>query len=264
MNSEEKNSILSVTNLSVGYTSKKETNTIGKAIHFSLNPGELTAVVGANGIGKSTLLRTVAKVQPALDGEILIKGKPITAFETHELAKEISVVLTEHIPAKSLSVQEVIALGRQPYTNWLGALSADDIQQVKEVVSLMGLEKLQYKKCFELSDGQLQRVMIARALAQDTSIIILDEPTTHLDIYHKAYILKLLKTIAQKTKKTILFSTHEIDLAIQLCDCMLILEAEKSTFGTPCELIESGGFDQLFPSDLISFDSQTGTFKVKK
>lgn len=128
----------------------------------------------------------------------------------------------------------------------------------------MGLEHLKHKKCFELSDGQLQRVMIARALAQDTSIIILDEPTTHLDIYHKAYILKLLKTIAQKTRKAILFSTHEIELAIQLCDKMLILDTQKSTFGEPCQLIERGSFQNLFPEDLISFDATTGSFKVKK
>ncbi|EIJ39999.1 ABC-type cobalamin/Fe3+-siderophore transport system, ATPase component [Galbibacter orientalis DSM 19592] len=264
MNTQEQNIILQTKNLAVGYPSKKGNNIIAKDINFKLSAGELTAIVGANGIGKSTLLRTLAGVQPKLKGEINVRNKALDVYENSDLAREISIVLTEHIPAKNLSVLEVIALGRQPYTNWIGILSQTDQEKVKEVVSLVGLEHLKHKKCFELSDGQLQRVMIARALAQDTSIIILDEPTTHLDIYHKAYILKLLKTIAQKTRKAILFSTHEIELAIQLCDKMLILDTQKSTFGEPCQLIERGSFQNLFPEDLISFDATTGSFKVKK
>ncbi len=226
--------------------------------------GELVAVVGANGIGKSTLLRTLANVQNRLSGEIKVKSKELKRYSPVQLAREISVVLTEHIPAKNLSVIEVIALGRQPYTNWIGSLSEIDKEKVKEVISLVGLDTLQHKNCFELSDGQLQRVMIARALAQDTSIILLDEPTTHLDIYHKAYILKLLKTIAKKTGKAILFSTHEIDLAIQLCDKMLILDKNETTFDEPCHLISKGSFQNLFPKDLISFNNETGTFKINK
>ncbi|MCF8715241.1 ABC transporter ATP-binding protein [Joostella atrarenae] len=260
----EKLKILKTKNLEVGYISKKSSNSIAKEINFELVTGELTAVVGANGIGKSTLLRTLASVQPKLKGEIAIKDKALESFENSDLAKEISIVLTEHIPARNLSVLEVIALGRQPYTNWIGTLSETDIEKVREVIKLVGLEALKDKKCFELSDGQMQRVMIARALAQDTAIIILDEPTTHLDIYHKAYILKLLKTIAQKTRKAILFSTHEIDLAIQLCDKILILDTEKSAFGEPCSLIEKGSFKNLFPEDLVSFDPATGSFKIKK
>ncbi|QLE03144.1 ABC transporter ATP-binding protein [Galbibacter sp. BG1] len=256
--------ILETFKLEVGYLGKSGKTSIATNINFQLLPGELTAVVGANGIGKSTLLRTLANVQDRLSGEIKIKKKELKIYSSIQLAKEISVVLTEHIPAKNLSVTEVIALGRQPYTNWIGVLSEADKEKVNEVISLVGLESLKDKKCFELSDGQLQRVMIARALAQDTSIIILDEPTTHLDIYHKAYVLKLLKTIAQKTGKTILFSTHEIDLAIQLCDKMLILDRNTSAFNEPCNLISEGSFQNLFPKDLISFNAETGTFKINK
>lgn len=129
---------------------------------------------------------------------------------------------------------------------------------------MVGLESLQHKKCYELSDGQLQKVMIARALAQDTSLILLDEPTTHLDLYHKVHILKLLKSIAHETGKTVMFTTHEIDMAIQLCDKMVLLDQKGNTFGTPGELIQKGCFENLFPQDTIRFDPDTASFKVSK
>ncbi|MGB5555111.1 MAG: ATP-binding cassette domain-containing protein, partial [Flavobacteriaceae bacterium] len=131
-------------------------------------------------------------------------------------------------------------------------------------LQLLELKPLQHKKCHELSDGQLQRVMIARALAQDTSIILLDEPTTHLDLYHKVQILKILKSIAHSTNKTIVFTTHEIEMAIQLCDRMLLLDNARNPFGQPCELIEQKAFETLFPPDAVLFDAKTGTFRVNK
>lgn len=231
-------------------------------INFEIKSGELVAVVGINGVGKSTLLRTIARIQPGIFGEIYVMGKPISAFKTNQLAKALSIVLTEGIPTKNLSVAEVIALGRQPYTNWIGNLSATDKGVLKTILKDTALNAIQDKKCYQLSDGQLQRVMIARALAQDTALILLDEPTTHLDIYHKAYVLKLLKNIVKTTEKAIVFSTHEIALAIQLCDKILIVEKEKSTFGTPSELIKQQSFSSLFSDDLISFDPQTASFKI--
>lgn len=231
-------------------------------INFEIKSGELVAVVGINGVGKSTLLRTIARIQPGIFGEIYVMGKPISAFKTNQLAKALSIVLTEGIPTKNLSVAEVIALGRQPYTNWIGNLSATDKGVLKTILKDTALNAIQDKKCYQLSDGQFQRVMIARALAQDTALILLDEPTTHLDIYHKAYVLKLLKNIVKTTEKAIVFSTHEIALAIQLCDKILIVEKEKSTFGTPSELIKQQSFSSLFSDDLISFDPQTASFKI--
>ncbi len=226
--------------------------------------GELAAVVGVNGIGKSTLLRTLGNVQPRLAGTIALNGRPLKTYSSLELASEISIVLTEPIASKNLTVVELIALGRQPYTNWIGTLSQNDKLEIEAAIQMIKLEGLRHKKCYELSDGQLQKVMIARALAQNTSIMLLDEPTSHLDLYHKAHILKLLKSIAHQTNKTVLFTTHEIDLAIQLCDKMLLLEKDKNTFGRPCELIEQKSFENLFPSDTITFDSMTGSFKVNK
>jgi len=159
-------------------------------------------------------------------------------------------------------VLELIALGRQPYTNWLGTLTEKDKEKILQAIQATEVEPLKHRKCYELSDGQLQRVMIARALAQDTPIIILDEPTTHLDIYHRAYILTLLKNLAATTQKTILFSTHEIDLAIQLCDKMIVMDQETTYFNDPCTLITQNRFSSLFPNDLIAFDEKTGSFKI--
>ncbi|XBS43467.1 ABC transporter ATP-binding protein [Cellulophaga lytica] len=262
MKKEQQHIALQVTNLSVGYSSKKQQNVISKDINFALQKGELTAIVGVNGIGKSTLLRTLGNVQPKLSGTISIDTIEINDYKPGQLAAKISVVLTEKIASKNLTVLEVIALGRQPYTNWIGTLTTTDKQKITEAISLVQIEELQHKKCYELSDGQLQKVMIARALAQDTSIILLDEPTSHLDLYHKATILKLLKNIAYKTQKTILFTTHEIEVALQLCDKILILDKNESHFGTPQNLITTNKFDALFPKDTIIFDSKSASFKV--
>ena len=229
-----------------------------------MNKGELAAIVGINGIGKSTLLLTLGNFQPKISGSIEIEGKDLSTYNEIQLASKISVVLTETIASKNLSVYELLALGRQPYTNWLGKLTDDDISIINNSIGLLELEPFLDKKCFQLSDGQLQRVLIARALIQNTDIILLDEPTTHLDLYHKVQILKLLKTIAHKTNKVILFTSHEIELAIQLCDKMLILDGRENAFDEPCKLIENKNFDTLFPKDTISFDANTGSFRIKK
>ena len=233
-------------------------------MNFSLQQGELSAIVGVNGIGKSTLLRTLGKVQPKLSGSIALGNKDLKSYSTMELAATVSVVLTESLASKNLTVIELIALGRQPYTNWIGKLSNTDKIKIQEAISMVDLDELKNKKCYELSDGQLQRVMIARALAQDTSIILLDEPTSHLDLHHKVQILKLLKSIAHKTQKTILFTSHEIEMAIQLCDKILIMNIESHEFGEPCELIQNQSFERLFPKDTVKFDAKTGSFKIEK
>lgn len=220
--------------------------------------------MGINGIGKSTLLRTLGHVQPPLSGTIMLNRIPLEQHSSLELASEISVVLTEAIASKNLTVLELVSLGRQPYTNWIGTLRKEDTEKITSALEMVDLKELQHKKCYELSDGQLQKVMIARALAQDTSIILMDEPTSYLDLYHKVQILKLLQRIAHETEKTILFTTHEIEFAIQLCDKMLVLEKDRSSFGQPCELIQSKSFETLFPSDTITFDAGSGSFKVNK
>ncbi|WP_452223412.1 ABC transporter ATP-binding protein [Lacinutrix chionoecetis] len=261
---EKQHTVLKTNNLSIGYQSKKVETIIASKINIELKAGELIGLVGANGIGKSTLLRTLTNVQPKINGEIFIHSKGLENYSSVALAKVLSLVLTESVSSKNLSVFELIALGRQPYTNWVGNLSAKDIDIVNRAIEKTNLKDLKHKKCFELSDGQLQKVMIARALAQDTSLIILDEPTTHLDMYHKAYVLKLLQKLARDTGKTILFSSHEIDLAIQLCDTLIVMSDKGITIDTPKELIKKGAFNSLFPKDLIVFDEVTGAFRVKK
>lgn len=246
--------------LSIGYKNV----TVASNLNFKLNSGELVGIVGINGIGKSTLLRTLGNIQPQLSGEIKINTKSLKTLKTHELAKEMSLVLTEPISSKNLTVQELITLGRQPYTNWIGTLTKKDKSKISEAIQMLELEDLIQKKCYELSDGQMQRVMIARALAQDTSIILLDEPTTHLDLYHKVQILKLLQSITKQTNKTILFTSHEIEMVIQLCDKMLLINRKESAFGTPNQLTKQQAFDNLFPKDTITFDSNSGTFRIKK
>lgn len=257
---EQKNSIITLKELTVGYGSKA----VAKNISFSLEPGVLCAIVGVNGIGKSTLLRTLANFQPKLGGTIEIHNKSLEKYSPPELAQKLSVVLTEQPASKNLTVQELIALGRQPYTNWIGTLTFSDKEHIQKSMDAFLLEKLRLSKCHELSDGQLQRVLIARAMAQDTPLILLDEPTTHLDLYHKVQILKLLQQLAHQNEKTIIFTTHEIDLAIQLCDKILILDGKNNPFGDPCELIEQKHFEQLFPTEMVQFDAKTGSFKVKK
>jgi iron complex transport system ATP-binding protein len=263
MTETSKHTILKTKHLSIGYKTKKNTSVIVDNINLELKQGELIGLVGANGIGKSTLLRTLSTIQQPIEGTIEINTIPLVNYTALDLAKTMSLVLTEQLMSKNLSVFELVALGRQPYTNWVGNLSKEDISQVNKAIEHTNLSTLRHRKCFELSDGQLQKVMIARALAQDTDLIILDEPTTHLDMYHKAYILKLLQILAKETNKTILFSSHEIDLAIQLCDTMIVMTTDKVVSDSPCHLIEQGVFETLFPKDLIGFDKKTGSFRVK-
>lgn len=263
MTSESKHFVLAAKNLTVGYFRKKQTEIVSSNIDFLLAEGELVALVGTNGIGKSTLLRTISGMQPLIHGSVYLKEKNLHSYTALQLANYLSIVLTETPASKNLTVLELVSLGRQPYTNWMGKLSEADKDIVKLAIQATHIESLSNNKCFELSDGQLQRVYIARALAQDTPVIILDEPTTHLDLYHRASILKLLKNLAVETKKTILFSTHEIDLAIQLSDKMIVMTPEVTHFDSPKDLIKAGRFDTLFPKEMIRFDPETGRFTIK-
>jgi len=263
MTSEMKHTILEVDDLTIGYWQKKRHKVIAKDIHLSFTEGTLISLVGANGIGKSTLLRTLANMQKAIDGSIRIYNKDIEQYHSLEMATLLSVVLTEAPSSKNLTVLEFVSLGRQPHTNWVGHLSTEDKNKVRLALKQTDVAALQERKCFELSDGQMQRVAIARAIAQDTPIILLDEPTTHLDLYHRASILKLLKKLTKETKKTILFSSHEIDLAIQLSDEMILMTESQTLMKTPEQLIKEGHFDTLFPKDALFFDAGSGRFTIK-
>ncbi len=263
MASEKKHSVLHVSELEIGYFSKKKKLPVGGVVNFEVGSGELIGLVGANGIGKSTLLRTLSGMQAALNGAISIHNKALSEYSMLELATNLSIVLTEPPASKNLTVRELVSLGRQPYTNSFGILTSEDKRAIIHALEITETNSLTNRKCFELSDGQLQRVLIARALAQDTSLIILDEPTTHLDLYHRAYTLKLLKRLTSEGGKTILFSTHEIDLAIALADTMIIMEENATYVDQPCNLIKAGRFDEMFPKDTIHFDAESGRFTIK-
>ncbi len=263
MNNQESHIVLKTENLSIGYRKKKDVQLVASNIGMEIKKGELVAVIGVNGAGKSTLLRTLSGIQEIIQGKVFISENDISKTDTSELSKKISLVLTEQMVSKNLSVMELVALGRQPYTNWIGRLTNKDLKKIMHAIKLVNIEEIRNKKCHELSDGQFQKVLIARALAQDTPLIILDEPTTHLDLYHKAYVLKLLQQLSRETNKAILFASHEINLALQLCDKLLILKDEKGLFGKPSELINSEAFNDLFPNHLIQFDKESSSFKIK-
>jgi len=254
--------VLKTTALSIGYSNKKQQNCVASDLDLDLRKGTLTALIGANGIGKSTLLRTITGIQKPLSGTVLLQNKNLNAFDSLALAQEMSLVLTEKLPPSNLTVYELIALGRQPYTNWIGKLTPLDLAKINEAITLTQIEHLVHKKHYEISDGQLQIVLIARALAQDTPLIILDEPTTHLDLVHKVSLFKLLKKLSKETQKCILFSTHDIDLAIQLSDEMIVMTKGNCVQDQPCNLITSGIFSSLFQDETIVFDAEKGKFLI--
>ncbi|SDR85791.1 ABC transporter ATP-binding protein [Gramella sp. MAR_2010_147] len=263
MKAENVNIVLKTENLSIGYRKKKKEQIVASNINIEIKSGELVAVIGINGAGKSTLLKTLSGIIQNIDGQVFISNNSLEKIEPDKLAKDISLVLTEQLLSKNLSVIELVALGRQPYTNWIGRLTKNDLKKIMHAIQLVNIDDIKNKKCHELSDGQFQKVLVARALAQDTSLIILDEPTTHLDLYHKAYVLKLLKRLSKETNKAILFASHEINLALQLCDKLVVIKKNEALFGTPEELIKTDVLNNLFPEHLIRFDKESASFKIK-
>ncbi len=260
----DSNSILATSDLNIGYKNGRSSAIVTqKNISIQLKRNELIALVGINGIGKSTLIRTLCGLQPPLSGTITINQQPLQTYTTTDLAKLVSVVLTDPIPESNLTVYELIALGRQPYTNWIDRLNLEDTSQINNAIALTELESLQHKKHTELSDGQLQKVLIARAIAQDTPLILLDEPTTHLDLSHNVSILKLLQKICLKSNKSILYSTHDINIAIKLAHQIIVFTEDEVIQNNPCELIQKGVFNNLFKNPDIVFNSEKGIFEIK-
>lgn len=229
-------SLLEIKNLSIGYGEK----VLSKEIYLALNKGELVGLIGQNGVGKSTLIRTFCGLHPPISGSISIDGKQLNKYTNKEIAKMVSLVLTGKPDSMNLTVIELIALGRYPYSGWLGILGQEDKMKIDEAIALMEINYIATKKLFELSDGQLQKVMIARALAQDTPLIVLDEPTSHLDLRNKIEVLQSLKQLAI-SGKSILISTHEIDLAAGVCDTFWCMDFDREFLvGPPSQLIDQG------------------------
>ncbi|GAA0871926.1 ABC transporter ATP-binding protein [Gangjinia marincola] len=257
-----KATLIHTNNLKIGYASKKGERLVADQIDLEISSGELVAIIGINGSGKSTLLKTLAGFLLPLDGNIHLNKKTIQEYTPAEFAQQISVVLTNQIISKRLTVYELIALGRHPYTGWNGKLSNLDQQKITNALHEVDMQSMASTTCDQLSDGQLQRVLLARALAQDTPIILLDEPTTHLDLFHKTYTLGLLKKLAHERDKTIIFASHEINPAIQLCDKIILVNHKKVVMDTSENLVQRGAFNQLFPKEYIVFDQTSGSFKM--
>lgn len=248
--------------LNIGYHRKKKDLVVAKNIDFSLEKGKMACLLGRNGIGKSTLLRTLLKLQPALSGAIFIDGQNSIDFSANQLAKKISVVLTDQLPQSNLNVDELIALGRQPYTNWLGSMSTADRSHIENAIESTNISHLLSKRIFELSDGERQKVMITRALAQNTTIILLDEPTAHLDIGNRIEIFKILKKLASKQGKTVVISTHEIHLALALADELWLMDTGRFISGETEKLIADNRIAEVFNTEAAVFDKENRRFKI--
>jgi len=255
-------------NLSIGYRTKNDTKTVAEGINAAIRSGELTCLLGANGVGNSTLLRTLSAFQPALSGEILIAGKEksLTSFSDKELSRIIGVVLTEKPDIRNMTVRELVALGRSPYTGFWGTLHDDDWQVVDEAIDAVRIGSLRERMVHTLSDGERQKVMIAKALAQQTPVIFLDEPTAFLDFPSKVEMMQLLRRLAIEGQKTIFLSTHDFELALQVADRLWLMEKDtdcRLNVGTPRELAESGALARYVERPGISFDAETLTVRVK-
>lgn len=251
-------------NLSIGYVTKKEQKVVAEGISAAIQSGELTCLLGANGIGKSTLLRTLSAFQPKLAGEIFIQEKELSSYSEKELSTLLSVVLTERCDIKNMSARELIGLGRSPYTGFWGALRKEDKLIVEKSISLVKIENLANRMVDTLSDGERQKVMIAKALAQDTPIIFLDEPTAFLDFPSKVEIMQLLHRLSRETDKTIFLSTHDLELALQIADKIWLIDKHSSvTIGTPEDLSLSGKLSSFFARKGIIFDQESGLFRIE-
>lgn len=225
--------------------------------------GEFTALIGRNGTGKSTLLRTIAALAKPLAGYITLDGDRLDEMSRNDIAARISFVSTDEVKVENLRVEDVVSLGRAPYTNWVGALTAEDKAKVAEALKLVGMESFAKKGMQTLSDGERQRVMIARALAQDTPIILLDEPTAFLDLPNKYEICLLLRELAHKQGKCVIFSTHDFSIAIELCDTIAMIDRGHFFYGTTEMLVGSGELERLFENTSLMFDSQTRNVKLR-
>ncbi len=251
-------------NLSIGYLAKGNQHVVATGLNATIKSGELTCLLGRNGIGKSTLLRTLSAFQPSLEGEILINGTLIDAFNDKQLSHLIGIVLTEKPDVQNMTTEELVGMGRSPYTGFWGTLNVDDHKTVEDAIRLVGIESLKGRMVHTLSDGERQKVMIAKALAQQTPIIYLDEPTAFLDFPSKVEMMQLLRRLAVEEQKTIFLSTHDVELSLQLADCIWLMEPGQLHVGTPRQLADKGIFSRFMDHGSIKFDKDTLAIHVTK
>lgn len=227
-----------------------------------LRRGELACLLGPNGAGKSTLLRTMAGMQAPLAGRVLLDGADLHRLSPRELARRLSIVLTDRVTAGLLTAYDLVALGRHPFTDWTGRLTPADHEVVARAIRLVGAEPLAHRAVAELSDGERQKVMVARALAQEPSVMILDEITAFLDLPRRVEVMHLLQRLAHDHGCTILLSTHDLELALHTADTLWVLSGGQLTTGIPEELVLDGAFEHAFAGEGIWFDRRRGHFRM--
>ncbi|HRH37981.1 MAG TPA: ABC transporter ATP-binding protein [Flavobacteriales bacterium] len=247
--------LLHIEGLSIGFSGRE----LLRGASFELHAGETMALIGLNGTGKSTLLRTLAGLHVPSAGRVLLNGRPLHEMTNAERARQLSVVFTGKPEAGLLDVRTLVSLGRQPWTGSLGRLSAKDNARVDEAMDHAGVKGFAQRSLRSLSDGEGQKVMIACALAQDTPVMLLDEPTAFLDLVNRIAVMRLLVRIAKEQERGILFSTHDLAMAMQVCDRILLLHDGALWCGTPAEAVSSGVLDRAFASQGLRFDAVTAT-----
>lgn len=251
----EQHETIRLSHLDTGYCVRNERVAVTKDINASLYSGELTCLLGPNGAGKSTLLKTLTGFIAPLNGEITIGSKSLTDYTDSELAKVIGVVLTERLSVSNMTVSELVGMGRSPYTGFWGRMDRADKEIVDEAISLVGIESLSGRTVQTLSDGERQKVMIAKSLAQETPVIFLDEPTAFLDYPSKVEIMQLLQSLSREKSKTIFLSTHDLELALQIADKIWLLDKPHGvSIGTPEDLSLNGDMGRYFQRDGVVFD----------
>lgn len=246
--------------LTIGYT--QSAHTVASDLDLTLKAGELVCLIGPNGAGKSTLMRTLAGMQPPLAGEVYLLGDDVQTIPAQVLAQRLSIVLTERVDVGRLTGYGLVALGRHPYTDWAGNLSAHDEKVVRWAVQAVSATEIAPRHLHELSDGERQKLMIARALAQEPALMILDEPTAYLDLPRRVEIMQLLRQLARQTQRAILLSTHDLDLALRHADIVWLMPSDTPLVtGAPEDLVLSGAFEAAFASEGVQFDPRTGSFR---
>ena len=245
--------------LSLGYGSR----ILIDSLSATVKSGELTALVGRNGTGKSTLLRAITGLGERIGGDILLGDKSIDSLSTAELATMVAFVTTDKVRIANLRCRDVVALGRAPYTNWIGRMQEQDEEIVMRSMELVGMSDYADKTMDRMSDGECQRIMIARALAQQTPIILLDEPTAFLDMPNRYELCTLLQRLAHEEQKCILFSTHELDIALALCDSIALISPPQLHLLPTEEMVKSGYIEKLFTSGIVNFDPTTRIVSIK-
>lgn len=258
--------VLRTEKLRIGYENGRlPPHVVAEQIDVSLHAGELVCLLGPNGAGKSTLMRTLATMQPPLAGKVWLGAQEVRRLSPRALARQLSIVLTERVNVGNLSAYALVALGRHPYTGWSGKLAAHDETVVRWAITAVDAVKLAHRQVAELSDGERQKIMIARALAQEPQVMLLDEPTAFLDLPRRVEVMRILRRLAHEENRAILLSTHDLDLALRSADRIWLMPLHGALqVGAPEDLVLSGAFQQAFYSEGVEFDPYSGSFKMQQ